>query len=145
MTLSNRFRTGVVILAGISTLSLLVLWRCNRNAEHLILLNDMQLGSGPSALKRVIDNSSVYEIEFVRWERIRDASDPRDRVQTDFGRFHAMPIPESSDAIRNFYEDDSFSGQVRCYMVRFIEDGVVMVFTYVDGRLVNKDYGYLPG
>ncbi len=96
-------------------------------------------------MKSVIDNSSVYEVEFVRWERVRDVSDPRINFQTDFGRFYSVPVPETSDAIRNFYADDLFSGQVHCFMGRFIEDGVVMVFTYVDGQLVNKDYGYLPG
>lgn len=114
------------------------------------ILAEIPLGSEVKRLRSLAQERGVVGGNVMRWIPSSGTGPDRDDIQlrvdgviikTDFGLFRQENLGEYSSWSPSREEEADFSGEV----MFFVGDSVMLGFSYLHGKLVKKDWGYLPG
>lgn len=65
--------------------------------------------------------------------------------RTDFGVFELKDLGDYTDWNPSADDAEGFTGEIVFFVDQPFGNSSMVGFSYVDGRLVKKDWGYLPG
>lgn len=121
---------------------------------HERILAGVPIGSDLSGPKSVAQSRDVRPGSVMQWMASTQSAPDRSDIQlrtdgvtisTEVGMFRQKDLGDYS----NWHPDQAlsghFTGEVVFFLDRGFADSIMIGFTYVDGRLKKKDWGYLPG
>jgi hypothetical protein len=126
-------------------------WFCitANHSAHLRLMEDIPVGTSLSDLKSTLGKRAVDWIDVHLWIPA-ERRDPRNygridgsTIRNKHGIFRRKVISKQIDS--SGIEESPFTGQILVYLDRSFADHALVIFTLVRGRVVEKDWGYLPG
>lgn len=151
---SNRTVIAIICVACILTVLFLVLYvaRLRSSPNLQSVLSRVAIGSSIEELNSIARMRNVRSGDIMQWlptNRFPDRSDIQLRqdgviIRNEFGVFLQKNVGMFSERASNMLPSQ-FTGEVVFFLDRSFSDGVVLGFTYIDGKLVKKDWGYLPG
>lgn len=131
----------------------------NPQPHHQRLMAGIHLGSGVRSLDAIYLDPSVWQGDVRLWIAAPDSLRHRSDTQlkaggqvflTEYGAFRKKDLGSYSRWRRSAVNIERFTGEVIFFIHQpFCEapfgNSVAIAFTYVDGRLMRKDWGFLPG
>lgn len=156
MVTRKRLWTRAVpyILAALAVSAVLVtvMVNCRRGDVHEIL-SLMPIGSSVKDLKDVRESEGVEPGRVMMWVETDDPPTRNDVqirrngvvISTQFGIYLQRNLGPYDSWKPTDDEVERFTGEVQFYVSRPLGNLILIGFTFVSGKLVQKDWGYLPG
>jgi hypothetical protein len=121
-------------------------WADSRQRDPMALYKAVSVGASLEELRLAHRRTAVTPEDVHRWTE-RALTDRRSGewfIETEHGFFtrehlgtFGRDVPPSSD--------DGFTGTICFEHGKFFSDTLIVEFTFFKGRMVAKDWGYLPG
>lgn len=123
-------RVPLVIIAIISLAA--IIWKSAGYRDHQWLLDRMPLGAEVRDLEPLLNEESVRGSAAIETQRKKGVIH-----QVELGDFHALR--------HSRIDESKFTGKIILFVEEPFSDSIGLWFIYVDGRLVDKQWGFLPG
>lgn len=121
---------------------------CGKSSSpHIKLLETIPLGSRLSDLESVDKDPNVWGSSVIQWVITRTPPVKGQRILVQVGgRSLELISRRNIGSFANVPKNTvQFSGTVTFFIGNSLQVNTALIFTYVDGSLVLKDWGYMPG
>ena len=143
---------ALAVLLGLAlTCTLPWLFITADHSDHLRLIKSAPVGTSLPELRSILRRETEEGGAVQEWIPA-DRHDPRNygkidgsTVENTYGTFRRIDLGELNSWNPTHSEQDAFTGQVEVFVDRALADPAAVVFTIVNGKVVEVDWGYLPG
>ncbi|HRJ06920.1 MAG TPA: hypothetical protein PK911_05235 [Candidatus Saccharibacteria bacterium] len=147
-TLNEPARCTLGIALLILAFAIVYSTMCGKSSSpHIELLETIPLGSRLSDLESVDNDPNVWGSSVIQWVIARTPPAKGQRILVQVGdRSLELTSRRNIGSFANVHNNTmQFSGTVTFFMGNSLQVNTALIFTYVDGSLVLKDWGYMPG
>lgn len=142
----------VRILARIGLAAIVVggvcFWKISNDNRHQVLLSRIPFGTDVGSISRLVEAHDFWGGEVVEWispDSLEHSPQLERTISTRYGTFCVRNLGNSVSWNPSMAARRHFSGEVTLYLNRSFSDSVCLALTFIDGKLVEKDWGYIPG
>lgn len=139
-----------IVIVLITTIIFAFLLMVNRRTPHYKdVLSKVPLGTEVSSLNDLAKMEMTWGGSVVQWtvpsSPIAQPSEKHHLVKNDFGTFQQKALGDYANWHPTDEERMKFSGVVLLFLDQGFSNSVVLEFTFVNGRLIKKDWNLMPG